>query len=301
MTFSIVARDDSGDLGVAVQSKFICVGALVPWAKAKVGAIATQAHANVSYGPTGLNLLESGLGAKEVLKKLIGDDNEREVRQVAVIDFKGESACFTGKDCFEWAGHITGDNYSVQGNILISEETIESMAKAFETHTGDLADKLLAALAAADEKGKGDRRGKQSASLLIVREHGSYGGYTDRMIDLRVDEHNEPIKELSRIFKLYDMMILTREGQDTLLPIEGEIITNIKDILLEKGYLTAELQTSRNSWADNEINALENWFGINNFENKWRDDCKSIWKSVYDFMIKEKGTPVISLRKMSEL
>lgn len=299
MTFSIIAFDpNNGDLGVAVQSKFLCVGNLVPWAKAKVGAIATLASINISYGPSGLRLLESGLRAKEVLKKLIRDDKEKKSRQVAVVDSQGGVDCFTGKDCFEWAGHIVGDNYSVQGNILVSEETVEAMAKAFETQSGDLADKLLAALGAGDEEGMGDRRGKQSASLYIVREHGSYGGYTDRLIDIRVDEHVEPIKELFRVFQLYDMIFLTREGKDTLLTIEGEILTNMRGILIELGYLN---QTTEKEWSENEINALENWFRINNFENKWRNDGRSIWNSVYDFMIKEKGTPVILLRRMSEV
>lgn len=299
LTFSIVAYDpNNGDLGVAVQSKFPCVGSLVPWASTKIGAIATQAYANISYGPNGLKLLESGLGAKEVLKKLIEVDEEKETRQVAIVDSKGEVDCFTGKDCFEWAGHIVGDNFSVQGNILVSEETVENMAKAFETRSGDLADKLLAVLAAGDEEGMGDRRGKQSASLLVVREHGSYGGHTDRLIDIRVDEHNEPIKELFRVFQVYDMIFLTREGRDELLTIEGTILSNMKGVLVELGYLQ---DTKENIWTKNEITALENWFGINNFENKWCEDGKSIWKSVYDYMIKEKGTPVISLRKMSEL
>ncbi|MHA1994564.1 MAG: DUF1028 domain-containing protein [Candidatus Hodarchaeales archaeon] len=298
MTFSIVAFDENtGDLGVAVQSKFICVGAIVPWANVKVGAIATQAMANVSYGPMGLDMLRSGLGAKEVLQKLINADEEKEQRQVAIIDAKGEVDAFTGKECFEWAGHIIGDAFSVQGNILISEETVESMAKAYETATGDLSDKLLASLSAGGSEGMGDRRGKQSASLLVVREGGSYGGYIDRLVDIRVDEHIEPIKELKRIFDIYDMIFLTRENPENLFKIEGEIMMNIKSVLTDLGYLQGSTQ---NEWADSEIKALEAWFGINNFENKWNPDSK-IWKSVYDYMMVEKGTPAISLRKMSEL
>ncbi|UCE14544.1 MAG: DUF1028 domain-containing protein [Candidatus Heimdallarchaeota archaeon] len=297
MTFSIVGYDpNTGDLGVAVQSKFICVGALVPWGQANVGAIATQAYANISYGPNGLELLRSGMKAKKVVTKLVEEDSEKESRQVAVVDANGKAECFTGKDCFEWAGHIVGENYSVQGNILISEETVESMAKAFETKRGGLADKLLAALAAGGKEGRGDRRGKQSASLLVLREKGSYGGYTDRLIDIRVDEHPEPIKELHRIFNLYDMIFLTREDRDQLLTIEGEISMNIKEILIELGYL----EIPSDEWSSNETDALENWVGINNFENKWRPDGR-IWKSIYDYMLREKGTPAISLRKMSEL
>ena len=298
MTFSIVAFDENtGDLGVAVQSKFICVGAIVPWANTGIGAIATQAMANVSYGPKGLDLLKSGLGAKVVLQKLIAADNEKEHRQLAIIDAKGEVDAFTGKECFEWAGHIVGDAFSVQGNILISEETVESMARAYENAKGDLSDKLLASLSAGGAEGMGDRRGKQSASILVVREGGSYGGYIDRLVDIRVDEHIEPIKEIRRIFKIYDMIFLTREDPENLFRIEGEIMTNIKSVLMDLGYLET---SKRSEWGETEINALENWFGINNFENKWNPDSK-IWKSVYDYMMEERGTPSISLNKMSEL
>ena len=282
MTFSIVAFDENtGDLGVAVQSKFICVGAIVPWAKVNVGAIATQAMANVSYGPNGLNLLNSGLGAKEVLQKLINADEDKEHRQVAIIDTKGGVDAFTGKECFEWAGHIVGDSYSVQGNILISEETVESMANAYESIKGDLSDKLLASLSAGGAEGMGDRRGKQSASLLVVREGGSYGGYTDRLVDIRVDEHIEPIKELQRIFNIYDMIFLTRENPENLLKIDGEVESNVKSVLTNLGYLKA---SSKDKWGQPENAALEAWFGINNFENKWSSESK-IWKSVYDFLI----------------
>ncbi len=298
MTFSIVAYDENtGELGVAVQSKFICVGAIVPWAKVEVGAIATQAMANVSYGPRGLELLATGLGANDVIKKLISEDEEKEHRQVAIIDTKGGVATHTGKECFEWAGHIVGDSYSVQGNILISEDTVEAMAKAYETTKGDISDKLLASLSAGGTEGMGDRRGKQSASLLVVREGGSYGGYTDRLVDIRVDEHVEPIKELQRIFEIYDMIFLTREEPENLLQIDGEIETKIRSVLIDLGYLTT---SSGEEWGQPEQDALEAWFSINNFENKWNSEAK-IWKSVYDFMMKEKGTPAISLNKMSEL
>jgi len=300
MTFSIIGRDsDTHDLGVAVQSKFLCVGTVVPWARASVGAIATQAWANTSYGPQGLEMLGTGMGAKTTLKKLVSPDTMKDVRQVAVIDSKGEVDCFTGKECFEWAGHIVGDNFSCQGNILISEETVESMATAFETQRGDLAEKLLAALDAGGREGRGDRRGKQSASLLIVRDKGGYGGYTDRMIDIRVDEHPEPIKELLRIFKLYDMTLLSREDSVNLLSIEGEVAIDIKRILMDLNYLNEAEAAPGEGWGKVETSSLEAWVGINNFENKWRDDG-TIWRSVYDYMTSEKGTPFVSLRKMSE-
>ena len=177
-TFSIVGFDpETKDLGVAVASKFIAVGALVPWAEANVGAIATQALANISYGPRGLELLRRGYSAKKVLQILISDDPQREERQVGIVDSKGEAAAFTGSKCYPYAGHIIGENYAVQGNILTGPEVLEEMAKAFEQTKGELVDKLLAALEAGDKAG-GDRRGKQSAAIIVVREKGGYGGYT---------------------------------------------------------------------------------------------------------------------------
>ncbi|MHA1910856.1 MAG: DUF1028 domain-containing protein [Candidatus Kariarchaeaceae archaeon] len=301
MTFSIVAFDpNTGDLGVAVQSKFISVGSIVPWANAKIGAVATQAYANTSFGPQGLIHLNNGLSAEEVLDKLLSEDKMRDHRQVAVIDALGEAAAHTGSECFYWAGHEVGTNFSCQGNILISEETVQSMASAFETTKGDLADKLLATLHAADQEGRGDVRGKQSASLLIVRDEGGYGGYTDRLVDLRVDEHHDPIKELQRVFDIYDMIFLSREDESNLLALEGEIATNIKATLVDLNYITQSELSSGSTWAQPEVKAFEAWVGINNFENKWRDDGK-IWKSIYDYVIREKGTPAVNLKKMSDI
>ena len=299
MTFSIVGYDpNTGDLGVAVQSKFMCIGIVTPFAKANVGAIATQSWINTTYGPRGLQMLEKGMSAKEVLKKLISADEMREYRQAAIIDSKGEVDAFTGKDCFYWAGHIIGDNFSCQGNICY-EGTVESMAKAFETQKGDLIDKLLAAMKAGDEAGRGDVRGKQAATLLVVREKGGYEGLNDRYVDIRVDEHPEPIKELFRIFELYNLTFLAREDPSNLMTIEGDISTNIKQTLIELGYLNkAELPLGED-WGKIEAKGLEAWIGINNFESKWRDDG-TIWKSIYDYMMTEKGTPFVSLRKMSE-
>ncbi|MBN2155865.1 MAG: DUF1028 domain-containing protein [Candidatus Lokiarchaeota archaeon] len=295
MTFSIVAYNPkNGDFGIAVQSKFICVGSIVPWAKANIGAVATQAMANTTFGPRGLELLGKGYTSEEVIVELLKDDQLKDQRQVAVIDKTGKAAAWTGKDCFYWAGHKIGKNYSCQGNILVSEDTINEMAKAFESSKGDLADKLIATLASVDEFPKyGDVRGKQSAALLIVREKGGYGGYTDKWIDIRVDEHSEPIQELHRIFNLYSMIFLEREDESNLWDIEGEIEHNIKDVLIELNYLKTEA-VSREELQT----ALENWTGINNFENKLVEN--KIWKSVYDYMMEVKGTPMVSLRKMSE-
>lgn len=209
-TFSIVAFDPrNGDFGVAVESKFIAVGPVVPWAKAGVGAIATQAWCNVSFGPNGLRMLEEGLSAPETLQRLLEADSRPEVRQVAIVDAKGRVAAHTGKECMEWAGHVTGSGFSCQGNILTSSKVVESMGRAYEENRGDLLDKLLQALTAGQAAG-GDRRGQQSAALLVVREKGGYEGYSDRYVDLRVDEHAAPIEELKRVFMIYDTTMLSR-------------------------------------------------------------------------------------------
>ena len=201
-TFSIVGFDpDTGELGVAVASKFLAVGSVVPWAKAGVGAIATQAYANTTYGPEGLRLLASGLSAHEVIDSLTSMDPDREKRQVGIVDAHGNSATFTGKECIPWAGGKVGKHYACQGNILVSKATIEAMAETFENSEGELAERLLKALKAGEEAG-GDSRGKQSAAILVVKEKGGYLGLNDRYIDLRVDDHPDPIDELMRLLSI---------------------------------------------------------------------------------------------------
>jgi uncharacterized Ntn-hydrolase superfamily protein len=201
-TFSIVAYDpDRQEWGVAVASKFLAVGAVVPWAKAGVGAIATQSHANTSYGLKGLELLGQGKSAEEVIKLLTEEDEGKDVRQVGIIDAKGNAATFTGAKCTEWAGGKTGKYYACQGNILAGEGVVNDMAKAFEEAKGPLAWRLMAALEAAEKAG-GDKRGKQSAAILVVRDKAGYGGFNDRLIDFRVDDHANPVEELARILAL---------------------------------------------------------------------------------------------------
>ncbi len=206
-TFSIVGFDpETGDLGVAVESKFFGVGSVVPWAKAKIGAIATQSYANVAYGPDGLELLRSGKSAQEAIKQLTSPDEGRERRQLGVVDASGSAAAFTGEKCNGWAGHYVGSNFCVQGNLLVGEGVINAMRSAFENACGDrdseLADWLMAALQAGQEAG-GDKRGQQSAALLIVRDKAGYGSANDRYIDLRVEDHPEPIKELARLLEMH--------------------------------------------------------------------------------------------------
>ncbi|MFC2088359.1 DUF1028 domain-containing protein [Calditrichota bacterium] len=204
-TFSIVACDpDAGELGVAVASRFFAVGSVVPWAKANVGAVATQSFANTSFGWRGLDLLEKGVTPKEVINILIRNDDNPQGRQLGVVSFDGQSATYTGKDCIPWAGGRNGINYAIQGNILAGESVVTSMEETFLNTKGTLADRLYAALVAGDEQG-GDSRGKQSAALIVVKEKAGYGGYTDRAIDIRVDDHQQPFKELGRLLNYAQM------------------------------------------------------------------------------------------------
>ena len=191
MTFSIVAADTAaGDLGIAVASKFPAVGAVVPWARAGAGAVATQASANTSYGPEGISFMASGMGARDALDALLEADDGSEHRQAGFVDANGGAATFTGSECMPWAGGITGEGFACQGNILTGEDVVRELARAF-IHAEGLSDRLLAALVAGDAAG-GDRRGRQSAALLVVRDGGGYEGRNDRYVDLRVDDHVDP-------------------------------------------------------------------------------------------------------------
>ncbi len=202
-TFSIVAADpETGEVGVAVASKFLAVGSVVPWAKAGVGAVATQSLANTTYGPRGLELLEQGASPEEVLEKLTSPDLRKEFRQVGIVDASGKAASYTGERCIPVALGKTGKNYAVQGNLLASEEVVATMAKSFEKAEGTLAERMLKALGVGQAAG-GDKRGKQSAALLVVREGWGFGRQNDRFRDLRVDDHKTPITELKRLLKLH--------------------------------------------------------------------------------------------------
>jgi uncharacterized Ntn-hydrolase superfamily protein len=258
-TFSIVAFEpETKALGVAVQSRFLAVGAIVPWARAGVGAVATQAMANFNYGPRGLDLMSRGKTAEETLQALISSDDEREHRQLGVVDARGRVATFTGSECFEWAGGVAGEHYAAQGNILVGRETVEAMAETFETTTGDLAGRLLAALDAGQAAG-GDSRGKQSAALLVVKEGGGYGGNNDRLLDLRVDDHPEPIRELIRLRALHTLYF----GQtEDVVAVDGEVKEEVAASLGSLGYLQ--------EGADDEalLDALSAFIRTENFEER---------------------------------
>lgn len=259
MTFSIVARDGEA-LGVAVASKFLAVGALVPWAKPGAGAIATQAYANISYGPQGLELLGVGRSADEVIDTLTGADGEREQRQLGVVDAAGNAASFTGSECISWAGGTIGEGYAVQGNILADASVVGSMAEAFERAEGDLAGRLVAALAAGDGVG-GDRRGRQSAAVLVVSPSGGYGGTTDVVADLRVDDHKHPVRELARLLEIH-RMLFTKPTDEDLLPLTGALEKEVAAALIATGYLP------KRSSAAEKRRALERFAGWENLEER---------------------------------
>lgn len=267
-TFSIVARDpENGDLGVAVQSKFLAVGAVVPWARAGVGAVATQAWANTAYGTEGLRLMAAGWSAQETLDHLVGLDRDAAQRQLGLVDATGRAAAHTGDECFDWAGHVIGDGYTCQGNILVSEETVQAMAATFEDGKGNLAERLLAALAAGQEAG-GDRRGRQSAALLVVRTAGGYDGRNDRFVDLRVDDHTEPITELARIFALHKLYLF-KSAPEELIEVSEDVARELQRMLRETGHYEGPI-TGEYDAATRD--ALRDLYSVENLEERWHDE-----------------------------
>ena len=250
-TYSIVGCDlEERRWGVAVQSKFLAVGSVVPWAEPEVGAIATQAYANPSYGPNGLALLREGLSASEVVERLTSEDEDRDQRQLGVVDAHGGSTSWTGPSCNDWAGHSTGKGYAAQGNILVGEETVAALGTTFEaTAKLPLTQRLIECLAAAQAAG-GDRRGQQSASLLVVQKEGGYAGLSDVLVDLRVDDHERPIEELRRIYELHHRLFGLSPREDWL-PLEGELRAEVGERLARLGY-----------------ESLDAWAGVENLEER---------------------------------
>jgi uncharacterized Ntn-hydrolase superfamily protein len=249
-TYSIVACDlDAGQWGVAVQSKFLAVGSVVPWAEPGAGAVATQSYANPRYGPDGLALLRDGRSAQEAVDELTGADEGRDERQVGIVDASGGAATFTGTGCHDWAGGRTGAGYAAQGNILVSGETVDALAETFEATSGPLAARLLWSLAAAQAAG-GDRRGQQSASLLVVERDGGYAGLSDVLVDLRVDDHEGPIEELRRLFELHDLLF-GRTPREEWLTVDEALRTELDERLRAAGY-----------------ERLEDWAGVANLEER---------------------------------
>jgi uncharacterized Ntn-hydrolase superfamily protein len=250
-TYSIAACDlEAGQWGVAVQSKFLSVGSVVPWAEPGVGAIATQAYANPRYGPNGLALLREGKSAQEAVDELTAADEGREHRQLGIVDAKGRAATYTGGECYDWAGGRTGEGYAAQGNILVSAGTVDALAETFERNEGlPLAERLLDCLAAAQAAG-GDKRGQQSASLLIVERDGGYAQLSDIVVDLRVEDHERPIEELQRIYRLHQA-IFGETPRDQWVQVDDGLAEEVRERLARLGYEGA-LGDAFLRWAGNE-------------------------------------------------
>jgi uncharacterized Ntn-hydrolase superfamily protein len=250
-TFSIAACDlDAGRWGVATQSKFLAVGSIVPWAKPHIGAIATQAYANPRYGPDGLALLRDGLSADEVVERLTSADEGRADRQLGVVDGNGGSATFTGGECHAWAGGRSGPCYAAQGNILVGEETVAALAATFEATAGSpFAERLLECLAAAQAAG-GDSRGQQSAALLVVERDGGYGGLSDVVVDLRVDDHERPVAELARLYDLHQA-IFGKTPPEEWIDVDEALAVELRDRLARLGY-DGDLERAFARWAGTE-------------------------------------------------
>jgi uncharacterized Ntn-hydrolase superfamily protein len=250
-TYSICACDlAAGQWGVATQSKFLAVGSVVPWAEPHVGAIATQSYANPRYGPDGLALLRDGLSADDVVERLTAADENRAQRQLGVVDGAGVAATFTGEACHAWAGGRTGDGYAAQGNILVSAATVDALAQSLVASAGKaLAERLLDCLDAAEAAG-GDSRGRQSAALLVVERGGGYAGLSDSLVDLRVDDAEDPLAELRRIHRLHHDLF-GRTPRDEWLPVDAELRAELDGLLAGAGH-----------------DSLASWAGVENLEER---------------------------------
>ena len=250
-TYSICACDlEAGQWGVATQSKFLAVGSVVPWAAPHVGAIATQSYANPRYGPDGLALLREGLSADEVVERLTSPDDDRALRQLGIVDGEGRAATYTGAECHTWAGGRTGDGYAVQGNILVSAETVDALAETFESAAGQpLAERLIDCLDAAEAAG-GDSRGRQSAALLVVERDGGYAGLSDTLVDLRVDDHADPLGELRRIYGLHDDLF-GKTPREEWIAVDDTLRAELDELLSRAGHAS-----------------LADWAGVANLEER---------------------------------
>lgn len=264
-TFSIAAYDrDAQAWGVAVASKFLAVGAVVSWAQAGAGAIATQSYARVSFGPNGLALLAQGKSARETLDALLANDPGAAQRQVGIVDSRGGAAAHTGSGCHHWAGHRTGEGFTCQGNILTGPDVVEAMASAFVSTSGELEERLLAALTAGDNAG-GDRRGRQSAALLVVKENAGYGGDNDRYLDLRIDDDPQPLLKLQQLVQLHHLYFGATKPED-LIAITQDIASELQSIMVAQGYYDGAVD---GNWSAATRQAFWNLVGNENLEERW--------------------------------
>lgn len=280
-TFSIVAYDSrKKEWGVAVQSKFLAAAAVVSWARAKAGAVATQSLANVRYGDQGLDLMAQGMSASETIKTLTDADDQRDFRQLGLVDKSGNAASYTGKECFEWAGHTVGDSFACQGNILIPG-TVEAMAKQFEKSRkgpGALADWLVEALIAGQAAG-GDSRGRQAAGVMVVREGGGYGGNNDHYMDLRVDDHPKPIQKLSQLVGMHHLYFGDVDNSK-VIPL-NEVAKELQQLLIKTGHYKGEVS---DHFTDESRKALRTLVGNENLEERWDGSGDTIDIMVVDYL-----------------
>ncbi len=281
-TFSIAACDLKEQAwGVAVASKFPAVGAVVPWVRAKAGAIATQALANTSYGPRGLEMLGGKFSAKDTLAKLLARDPDRESRQLGIVDAKGGSATFTGKECMEWAGGVNGPGYAIQGNILTGVEVIRHMENTFLSTKGSLPDRLFTALSAGSRAG-GDRRGRQSAAIYVTKPKAGYGGFNDRWIDYRVDDHLNPIPRLGELLELHQLYF-GKSPKAERVKLEGKVVRELQRIMKSLGYYT----TTNTEYDDATREAFRAFISNENFEERSNPDAGWIDGPVLEYLMKK--------------
>ncbi len=268
-TYSIVAADTAaGDLGIAVASKFLACGAVVAWASAGAGAVATQSFANTAFGPDGIRMMREGRSAAEALSTLTAEDSDRDLRQVGLVDARGGAAAHTGIGCHGWAGHEIGQGFACQGNILVGAETVAAMAASFRASRGALSERLVTALAAGEAAG-GDRRGRQASALYVVRAKGGYLGMNDVLIDLRVDDHPDPVRELRRLLDLRELYFGASPPSEKL-SMEGAILVELKQIMRRAGHFRGE---ESSVWDETTQRALDEFVASENFEE--RVDFKS--------------------------
>jgi uncharacterized Ntn-hydrolase superfamily protein len=261
------------------------VGAVVPWAQAGAGAVATQSYANTSFGPRGLELMASGLSAEATLAELLKDDDEREKRQVGLVDTQGLAATFTGFECFEWAGGLTGPGYAIQGNILAGEQVIYSMQRAFAETEGNLPARLHAALLAGDRAG-GDKRGRQSAAIYVVKPEGGYGGFIDRWIDYRVDDHEDPVPRLGELLEMHELYF-GESDEKNRVELKGEQLQQLQEILIRLGYLEGR---ANSTYDELTKIALRAFTGNENFEERVDIDEGWIDRPVLEYLLKKFGS-----------
>ena len=285
-TFSIVAHDPSLNAwGIAVASKFLAVGAVVPWARANAGAVATQSYANTSFGPRGLDLMEAGYSASETLEKLLENDPQPDLRQVGLVDAKGNAVTYTGNSCYSWAGGITGPKFAAQGNLLAGEQVVQAMASVYtQNQQIDFIQRLYQALLAGDRAG-GDRRGRQSAAILIVKSQGGYGGHNDRWVDYRIDDSPDPFTELGELLELHDLYYGNNPQSDQV-KLDGKDLQEVQSIMKKLGYYLGPVH---GLYDPPTRAALEAFIGNENFEDRTNFPDGKIDRPVLEYLLRRFG------------